>query len=310
MKTQIITLTLILSLSSFGQRSNIDCSKTINKVPYFARQNSSPSKDSILLDLEIIKTCGNLDSIDVDILNGPMVAQITIQLTNDKKKVTYKAIIDSFNEFKKTTTYLTNREIFIASKTLEKKIVTIEEFENDRLLLQKIGMPNSELDNFKKFIEANPSQKLTYKEAFSLYTTSKDNKTSDIPSKIEFSKLTDIETAIKAGKENGKKTLLYFSCYGCINARKIEDRVLIDNKIKTLIVQNFNYFIAYTDDNSEDEITKTTVGKKFIKMQTDNFKTNYQPYFCIIDDSGKVLSEIGYTNKTEEFIEFLNKGLK
>lgn len=81
----------------------------------------------------------------------------------------------------------------------------IEEFENDRLLLQKIGIPNSELDNLKKFIEANPSQKLTYKEAFSLYTTSKANKTTDIQSKIEFSKLTDIETAIKIGKENEKK---------------------------------------------------------------------------------------------------------
>jgi hypothetical protein len=104
--------------------------------------------------------------------------------------------------------------------------------------------------------------------------------------------------------------LLYFSCYACINARKIEDRVLIDNQIKMLIVQNFNYYIAYTDDKSEDEITKTTVGKKFIKMQTENFKTNYQPYFCIIDNEGKVLSEIGYTNKIEEFIEFLNKGLK
>jgi hypothetical protein len=99
MKTKITTLVLILSLYALGQRNNIDCSKTIKKVPYFARQNSSSKKDSILLDLEIIKTCGNLDSIDVDILNGPMVAQISIQLTNEKKKVTYKSIIDSFNEF-------------------------------------------------------------------------------------------------------------------------------------------------------------------------------------------------------------------
>lgn len=310
MKTLISTLILFISFKSFGQSVKIDCNKTLKNVPYFAGHRPSPSKDSLLLDLEILKTCGNLDSIDVEFLNGTLIAQITIELVNENKKVTYKAILDYFSEFKKTEQYSTNREVIIVSKTLEKKIATVDEFEKDRILLEKIGMTSSELDNFKQFIEVNAYKKMTYKEAFSNYSVSKQNEKTDLPAKIEFKKLTDLESAIKIGKENGKRVLLYFSCYACINARKIEDRILTDNQVKTLITQKSSHFIAYTDDKSEDDIAKTTVGKKFIKLQTDNFKTNYQPYFCIIDDSGKVLSEIGYTSSTGEFIEFLNKGLK
>lgn len=309
MKTILTTLIIVISLNSFGQFSKIDCDKTLKKEPYFAGHNPSPSKDSLLLDLEILKFCGNLDSIDEQLLNGTAIAQITIELTTQKKKVTYKAILDFFNEFKKTEQYSTNREIIIVSKTLENKIATVSEFEKDKILLAKIGMSNSELDNFKIFIEANASRKMTYKDAFEKYSVSRQNEQSTLPTKIEFIKLSDLESAIKVGKENGKKVLLYFSCYGCVNARKMEDRILVDNQIKALLIQNFTYYIAYTDDNSKDDTYKT-VGKKFIKLQSDNFKTDYQPYFCIIDDSGKILSEIGYTNKTAEFIEFLNKGLK
>jgi len=310
MTTKIISAILLISLASCGQPSKFDCKKTLDKVPYFVRHNITEPNDSLQIDFDILRSCSKLDSIDSELLTGPMLGSIMIQQATNDKVITYNTILKSINAFKKTDNYPKFRDAIIASKTLENKIVTAEGFEKDKDLLVKAGMPQSDLDAFKIYIQSNGSQKMTYKEAFEKYSASKQNSQPSPPDKIEFNKLVDIESAIKKGKENGKRVLLYFSCYACVNARKVEDRILKDNQVKSLLTEKFNYFIAYVDDRSEDKGTKSTVGEKFIKLQTDNFKTSYQPYFCIIDNAGKILSEIGYTGKTEEFIEFLNKGLK
>lgn len=310
MKTKIISAFLLFSLTSCGQQSKFDCKKNLDKTPYFVRHRVAEPSDSLQIDFEILRNCGKLDSIDSELLTGPMLGSILIQHATNDKIITYNTILNSINAFKKTDSYPKFRDAIIASKTLENKIVTTEDFEKDKELLVKAGLPQSELDSFKTFIQSNVSQKITYKEAFVKYSSRKQSSLPPPPEKIEFNKLVDIESAIKTGKENGKRVLLYFSCYACVNARIVEDRILTDNQIKSLLAEKFNYFIAYVDDRSEDKVTNSTFGEKFIKLQADNFKTNYQPYFCIIDNNGKVLSEIGYTNKTEEFIEFLNKGLK
>jgi len=310
MTTKIISSLLLFSLTSCGQQSKFDCKKTLNKTPYFGRHSVSEPNDSLQIDFDILRNCGKLDSIDSELLTGPLLGSIMFQHATNDKVITYNTILKSINAFKKTDNYSKFRDAIIASKTLENKIVTTEAFEKDKELLIKAGLPQSELDGFKTFIQSNASQKMTYKEAFAKYSSTKQSSQPPTPEKIEFNKLVDLESALKIGKENGKKVLLYFSCYACVNARKVEDRILTDNQIKSLLAEKFNYFIAYVDDRSEDKATNSTVGEKFIKLQADNFKTSYQPYFCIIDNSGKVISEIGYTNKTEEFIEFLNKGLK
>lgn len=300
----------MFSLTTCGQQNNADCKKILDRTPYFVSHSVAETNDSLQIDFDILKSCGKLDSIDNELLTGPMLGSIMIQhLTNDKK-VTYNTILKSINAFKKTDNYLKFRDAVIASKTLEHKIVSADAFEKDKELLLKAGLSQSELDSFKIYIQSNPSQKMTYREAFAKYSAAKENSQPTPPDKIELSKLVDVESAIKAGKENGKRVLIYFSCYACVSARKVEDRILTDNQVKILLTEKFTSFVAYTDDRTEDKASNSTLGKKFIKIQTDNFKSSYQPYFYIIDDNGKVLSEIGYTNKTEEFIEFLNKGLK
>lgn len=310
MTTKIISAFLLFSLTSCGQQNAADCNKILERTPYFISHSVAETNDSLQMDFDILKNCGKLDSIDSELLTGPMLGSIMIQhLTNDKK-VTYNTILKSINAFKKTDYYSRFRDAMIASKTLEHKIVSADAFEKDKELLLKAGLSQSELDSFKTYIQSNPSQKMTYREAFAKYSSTKEIPQLPPPDKIEFNKLVDIESAIKTGKENGKRVLIYFSCYACVSARKVEDGILTDNQVKTLLTEKFAYFIAYTDDRTEDKASNSTLGKKFIKIQADNFKSSYQPYFYIIDDNGKVLSEIGYTGKTEEFIEFLNKGLK
>ena len=128
--------------------------------------------------------------------------------------------------------------------------------------------------------------------------------------KIEFTPLVDLENAIKIGKKNKNNVLLYFTSYACVNSRKLEDNILTNSQVKSLLTENFSFFIAYLDDNTIDKSTHSTLGEKFGKLQKEKFKSIEQPYFYIIDYNGKVLSEISYTNDTEVFIAFLEKGLK
>ncbi|PBQ31904.1 hypothetical protein CNR22_09020 [Sphingobacteriaceae bacterium] len=310
MTTKIISAFLLFSLTSCGQQNTADCKKILEKTPYFISHSVAEKNDSLQIDFDILRSCGKLDSIDNELLTGPMLGSIMIQhLTNDKK-VTYNTILKSINAFKKTDNYSRFRDAIIASKTLEHKIVSADEFEKDKELLLKAGLSQSDLKGFKTYIQSNPSQGMTYREAYAKYSSTKEISQLAPPEKIEFSKLVDIESAIKTGKEKGKRVLIYFSCYACVSARKMDDRILTDNHVKNLLTENFAYFVAYTDDKSEDKESNSTVGKKFIRIQADNFQSSYQPYFYIIDEKGKVLSEIGYTGKTEDFIEFLNKGLK
>jgi thioredoxin-related protein len=310
MKTAIIATLLFFYLTSSGQQPTFDCEKNLDQSPYFIRHNISGLIDSLQMDFEILKNCGQLDSIDCELLLGPMLGNIMIHYKTNDQKTTYSSILKSINAFKKTDHYAKSRDAIIASKILENKIVTVEEIEKDRELLMKAGLTPLDLDVLKTFIQSNTTQKMTYKEAFANFLSPKQKSSAAPPEEIEFRNLIDIENAIKTGKENNKKVLLYFSCYSCVNARKIENRILTDHQVKSILLEKFNLFIAYVDDKSEDKATNSTVGKKFSKLQSDNFKTNSQPYFCIISPDGKVLSEIGYTISIEEFIDFLNKGLK
>lgn len=310
MITRIILICLLLPVLSFGQQHKFDCEKTLNKTPYLAKQTEMEHSNSLQMDYDILKSCGNLDSIDIGLLNGPMLASIILEHTTHDREITYNSILKSIDAFKKTDKYVKVREAMIIAMTLERKIVTLEEFEKDKELLIKVGLTELEVEKIRIFIQANASQKMTYVEVFTKYSEAKRSTQTQPAEKIKFNELVDIESAIKAGKESGRKVLLFFSGYACVNAKKVEDYMLTNNQVKSLLDEKFICFIAYVDDRSEDKATNSTVGKKNMKLQENYFKTNYQPYFYIIDNQGKVLSEIDYTVNTQEFITFLNKGLK
>lgn len=307
----ISVVVLLISFTSYGQSNKSECINTLDKIPYFIIHNIinlKESNDSVFMDFKILKSCGNLDSIDSELLTGPILGTMVIQLATDGKKATYRAIINSINELKKTAEYTKFRDVTIISKTLENKIVNINVIEQDRELLAKIGMSESDLDSFKIFIKNSIDENMTYKEAFTKYRSN--TATPYVTKKIEYNKLKDIKTAIKEGKENDERVLIYFSGHACVNSRKMEDRILTDDQVENLLAEKFIFFVGYVDDKTMDKTSNSTIGQNIIKIQSDNFKTNSQPYFCVIDDNGKILSQIGYTNKVEDFIVFLNKGLK
>jgi thiol:disulfide interchange protein DsbD len=87
------------------------------------------------------------------------------------------------------------------------------------------------------------------------------------------------------------------------------------------LLNQFVIIALYADDQtvlSENEwVTskvdgkvKKTMGKINQDFQLQHFKTNALPYYVVLDNAGKPLTDkgIGYVGKAE-FIEFLKKGL-
>lgn len=237
------------------------------------------------MDFDILKKCGELDSIDSSLLlneswiNVIMMNRLYMNYpfgTNDtilkfNQVTTYDTILRYIDVYKKTKQYTEFRSGFMSSTQLIEKQKSKDAF-------------------FEKYLNVNGIR------------------TPPAPEKIEFNKLEDVKTAIQIAKKSGKRALLYFSCHTCAKAQEVENGILTYDPIKRLVAENFSCFIAHTDDKEVDPKTNSTLGKKFSKLQLDKFKADLQPYFCIIDYNGKVLSEIFYTSYTEDFIDFLNKG--
>lgn len=309
MKTSIIIAlsSIIISSTSCGQSNPIDCNKTLDKVPYFATHNVTTGVvDSIQTDFKILKECGQLDSIDSSLLTGPMIGSILVAQATEGKEITYRSILKSINEFKQTDNYKNFRN----AKMLESKIVDLANWETDRQLLVNLGMPESDIENLREFVKMNSQEKMTFKQAYTGYKATKPKEQLPETTKLKFPDLSDLNTAIKSGKENKKAILIYFTCYACVSAKKMEDYILTNEQVKSLLLDHYVYFAAYVDDKTVDANTNSTIGNKYFKLQSEKFKSNSQPTFVIIDDKGEIIATQSYTNKTDEFLAFLKKGIK
>lgn len=294
-------------LNFYGQSTLIDCEKKLDKIPYFAGHIISSITDEYFVnDLIILRECGGLDSIDAELLTAQMIGVLMISQAQDNKETTYRSVLNSLIDFKKTESY----KIIKEAKLLEKKIVNLSEWEMDRKVLTNTGMPKEEIDRFEKFVILHSTEKLTFKQAFTAYNASQPKIDKPKTEKLVFVELVDMDNVLKISKENRKPILIFFTCYACVSAIKMENYVLIDEQVKSIITKNYVYFSAHVDDSKLDGNTSASIGNKYSKIQSDVFQSNTQPTFVLLKDDGTVIAKTGYTGKVEEFIDFLNKGVK
>ncbi len=132
----------------------------------------------------------------------------------------------------------------------------------------------------------------------------------------------DYDKGLAYAKEVGKPVLLDFTGYACVNCRKMEDFVWSKPEILPILKDEFVLISLYVD--AKEELPKeeqyvspetgkeiVTVGNKWSDLQITRYKNNAQPYYIILDDNGKDLTEqVGYTPDVEEYQAWLDKGLK
>jgi thiol:disulfide interchange protein len=133
---------------------------------------------------------------------------------------------------------------------------------------------------------------------------------------------TDYETGMAVAAQTGKPALITFGGHGCVNCHKMDATVLVDEKVKGLIDNEFVYILLMVDERAKlpqvvevDENGKRvklkTVGDKWSYLQRHKFGAQSQPYYVILDHSGKPVAPAhAYDENIASYVNFLETGLK
>lgn len=129
----------------------------------------------------------------------------------------------------------------------------------------------------------------------------------------------DYDKAMLYAKEVGKPVMIDFTGWTCVNCRKMEQNVWSDPQVMKRIRDEYVLVSLYVDDReklapdavytNQDGKEINTVGKKWLDFQLSHYKVNAQPYYVLVDHSGKELvSPVGYTPNVDEYVKYLDAG--
>lgn len=116
-------------------------------------------------------------------------------------------------------------------------------------------------------------------------------------------------------KTTNKPALLYFTGWGVVNGRKMEE-IILNKKVIHQELKKYNCFSIYVDDRTKVDPNKkafkgfTTYGNYWSDIQKKKFDADAQPYFVILDHKMKPILTQSFTLDETEFRSFLEKGLE
>lgn len=117
----------------------------------------------------------------------------------------------------------------------------------------------------------------------------------------------DYETGMAYAKQEGRRALVQFTGYGCVNCRKMEAYVLADEKVQEALA-NYVLITLYVDDRLDKDGDGVSEGDENSRIQQEQFGSNAQPFFVRLTPDGKQIGEhIAYTTDPQEFINWLTE---
>ena len=127
------------------------------------------------------------------------------------------------------------------------------------------------------------------------------------------------EEGVTYAKENGMPILLDFTGYGCVNCRKTEEHIWVEDVVKRKLEQDFVLISLYVDDRKELKETLLSiprqeklrnVGNLWADFQIVNFEQNSQPLYVMMSPDEQVLAPPrGYEEGVQDYADFLECGL-
>jgi thiol:disulfide interchange protein len=128
----------------------------------------------------------------------------------------------------------------------------------------------------------------------------------------------DYNQAIKCAKDLKKPLFIDFTGHGCVNCRKMEEKVWADPQVLKRLEKDFIVVALYVDDRTAvpenewrtskvDGKVKKTIGSINADIQICYFGSNAQPNYCLLDNNEELLAEPRGSNyNVAEFIKFLD----
>lgn len=116
-------------------------------------------------------------------------------------------------------------------------------------------------------------------------------------------------------KEANKPVMLDFTGYGCVNCRKTEEHIWVDDRIRTILNDSIVLISLYVDDDtklqevyiSEHSDRKLrNVGNKWADFQIVNFQQNSQPLYVMTTNNQEVITKPRpFTEGVDSYLDFL-----
>ncbi|MBP3567312.1 MAG: thioredoxin family protein [Paraprevotella sp.] len=133
---------------------------------------------------------------------------------------------------------------------------------------------------------------------------------------------TDYDAGMEYAKQHGKPVMVDFTGYGCVNCRKMELAVWVDQKVADIMQNDYVLVTLFVDEKTKlpepikvtengQERTLRTIGDKWSYLQRSKFGANAQPFYVLLDNEGNPLNKAySYDEDVNKYIEFLQTGLK
>ena len=136
------------------------------------------------------------------------------------------------------------------------------------------------------------------------------------------SQFMDYDAGMAYARQHNKPVMIDFTGYGCVNCRKMELAVWVDQKVADIMNNDYVLITLYVDDKTPlaekitvvengQERTLRTIGDKWSYLQRVKFGANAQPFYVLLDNEGKPLNKsYSYDEDVSKYIDFLQTGLK
>jgi len=152
-------------------QQGFDCDQILDQQPYFVKNKSGEDDNMLKRDIQILRHCGNFDSIDSAFFKGPVLGALMLDQVRLGKPATYRTLIDMLSDFRKTNAYKEFAEGMLIYRKLKGKKVNLADWETDKELFVRLGFTVNDLEDFKMFLQAPENITLTYMAALSKYMT-------------------------------------------------------------------------------------------------------------------------------------------
>lgn len=132
----------------------------------------------------------------------------------------------------------------------------------------------------------------------------------------------DIDEAFAYAKKVGKPVMIDFTGDACANCRKVEDNVWSDPRVKEKLSNEVVLASLYVDRRidlpKEQQVYSEakgrnlrTIGDKWSAYQIENFNSNSQPLYIIVDENLTRFNEpMGTELNVENYLKWMDKGIK
>ncbi|MCQ2213106.1 MAG: thioredoxin family protein [Bacteroidaceae bacterium] len=131
----------------------------------------------------------------------------------------------------------------------------------------------------------------------------------------------DYEEGMKYAAAHNMPVMIDFTGYGCVNCRKMEAAVFVDQTVADIMTNDYVLIQLYVDEktklaepievNDNGQTRKLrTIGDKWSYLQSSKFGATAQPFYVLLDNEGNPLEKsYSYDEDVAKYLEWLRGGL-